>query len=125
MRLLNYIYEAFDGNLYLKGSINYSVFQDIFLYLDNNTDFLERLQAICDKYRKDFSENHATDILMNSKIFDRFIKDLIESYKKNVRPVEVSVGTERHLMYVIASQMTDKVRSEVDLPKIPEDEEEL
>lgn len=121
IHLSEYIKEALHGKLNLRSSISYPIFQDIYLYLDNNSMLLDRLQAICDTYRKKYNENLSVDILLNSKIFEKFIDDLIKEYKENVRTVEINFGTKKHLMEEIASKMVSKIRLEQDLPKLEED----
>lgn len=120
--LSNYVSETLKGTLNLRPSISYPIFADIYLYLDNNTMFLDRAQAICDTYRKKYNENLSADILVNSKIFEKFIDDLIKDYKENVRTVEINFGTKKHLMEEIASKLLTKVKTENDLPQIYEED---
>ena len=119
--LTDYLAESLNGTLNLSASIAYPIFADLYLYLDNNTEFLRRLQSICDTYRKKYNENFSEQILINSKIFSKFIDDLIESYSKNVREINVNFATKKHFMEEVASKMVIKVRTENDLPEINEE----
>ena len=120
--LSEYIQESLYGKLNLRASISYPIFQDIYLYLDNHTELLERLQAICDTFRKKYNENLTEETLLNSKIYEKFIDDVINKYKEDVRTVEINFATKKHLMQELACKAVTKIRLEQDLPKIEEED---
>lgn len=111
--LVNYIKEE----LYSTDNIEYPIYQDIYLYLNQSHSMLDRLQAISDKFRKQYNNNLSVDVLKNSKIFIKFIDDLISEYSNNVKTVKMNVGTKTHLMNIIASKLIQKIRMEQDIPE--------
>lgn len=122
--LKEYILEA-DNNLNVNGSIDYEIYSELFLFIRTNGDYLDRIQLICDKYRKEYNENISAFVLLDSiiykKLIDDAIKDYCEEYKRNIE--DVNLGTKRHLRQEIASYMITKIKLDYD-PIISKVEEE-
>lgn len=115
--LTEFIKEQIENDLYLTDAIEYDKYQDLYLYLVNSDLFSDRLQAICDTFRKKYNENISVDVLLRSEIFKKFINDLISSYCKDINKINVNVATRKHLDYEIASKMISKILLERDLPE--------
>lgn len=112
--LLEYINKS-DKDINPNGSIDYSAFSDLFIYIRTNETFLNRIQLICDKYRKEYSENISERIIIDSVIFKKLIDDAIESYNElRSEKVDINLGTRRHLNNEIASFMLTKIKLDQD-----------
>lgn len=112
--LLEYINSA-DKDINPVNSIDYSIFSELFIYLRTNETFLDRIQLICDKYRKDFNENISEKILIDSVVFKKLIDDAINTYNEDrTEKIEVNLGTKRHLRHEIASFMLTKIKLDQD-----------
>ena len=55
--LIDYIKEAYEEDLELNDSINYTQFAELLLFWDANDALDERRQVICDVFRKEYKKN--------------------------------------------------------------------
>ena len=119
--LTEYIKES----ITLKATVNYGVVNDIYMFFLNNSKLEDRMQAICDTYRKTYYENINADIVESSKIFNKFVEDIIDLYKKEIRPIEVTVGSLTYLKNLLVNHMIDKIKTEIDYPKMNLEDESI
>lgn len=127
--LIDYIREAYEEDLELNDSINYEQFTELLLFLDANNALNERRQVICDTFRKNYKTNLQKPDMMTSRVFMRFIDDIIKLYNEHSdeeNQIKLNVATRKHLEDDIAGKMIVKINSEQDLP-IPniEDSDEI
>lgn len=127
--LIDYIREAYEEDLELNDSINYEQFTELLLFLDANNALNERRQVICDTFRKNYKTNLQKPDMMTSRVFMRFIDDIIKLYNEHSdeeNQIKLNIATRKHLEDDIAGKMIVKINSEQDLP-IPniEDSDEI
>ena len=120
--LYNYIKEAEEINI--SKSIDYNQFSELFLFINNSQSLMDRLQSICDTYRKKYNDSLSGSSLKTSIIFNRFIDDAIEEYNKinYTNKISPNIGTKQHLIDEIAAKMITKINIELDKVIKPEDE---
>ena len=120
--LYNYIKEAEEINI--SKSIDYNQFSELFLFINNSQSLMDRLQSICDTYRKKYNDSLSSSSLKTSIIFNRFIDDAIEEYNKinYTNKISPNIGTKQHLIDEIAAKMITKINIELDKVIKPEDE---
>ena len=120
--LYNYIKEAEEINI--SKSIDYNQFSELFLFINNSKSLMDRLQSICDTYRKKYNDSLSGSSLKTSIIFNRFIDDAIEEYNKinYTNKISPNIGTKQHLIDEIAAKMITKINIELDKVIKPEDE---
>lgn len=120
--LYNYIKEAEEINI--SKSIDYNQFSELFLFINNSQSLMDRLQSICDTYRKKYNDSLSGSSLKTSIIFNRFIDDVIEEYNKinYTNKISPNIGTKQHLIDEIAAKMITKINIELDKVIKPEDE---
>lgn len=120
--LYNYIKEAEEINI--SKSIDYNQFSELFLFINNSKSLMDRLQSICDTYRKKYNDSLSGSSLKTSIIFNRFIDDAIEEYNKinYTNKINPNIGTKQHLIDEIAAKMITKINIELDKVIKPEDE---
>lgn len=120
--LYNYIKEAEEINI--SKSIDYNQFSELFLFINNSQSLMDRLQSICDTYRKKYNDSLSGSSLKTSIIFNKFIDDAIEEYNKinYTNKISPNIGTKQHLIDEIAAKMITKINIELDKVIKPEDE---
>lgn len=120
--LYNYIKEAEEINI--SKSIDYNQFSELFLFINKSQSLMDRLQSICDTYRKKYNDSLSSSSLKTSIIFNRFIDDAIEEYNKinYTNKINPNIGTKQHLIDEIAAKMITKINIELDKVIKPEDE---
>lgn len=120
--LYNYIKEAEEINI--SKSIDYNQFSELFLFINNSQSLMDRLQSICDTYRKKYNDSLSSSSLKTSIIFNKFIDDVIEEYNKinYTNKISPNIGTKQHLIDEIAAKMITKINIELDKVIKPEDE---
>lgn len=120
--LYNYIKEAEEINI--SKSIDYNQFSELFLFINNSQSLMDRLQSICDTYRKKYNDSLSGSSLKTSIIFNKFIDDAIEEYNKinYTNKINPNIGTKQHLIDEIAAKMITKINIELDKVIKPEDE---
>ena len=120
--LYNYIKEAEEINI--SKSIDYNQFSELFLFINKRQSLMDRLQSICDTYRKKYNDSLSSSSLKTSIIFNRFIDDAIEEYNKinYTNKISPNIGTKQHLIDEIAAKMITKINIELDKVIKPEDE---
>lgn len=120
--LYNYIKEAEEINI--SKSIDYNQFSELFLFINKSQSLMDRLQSICDTYRKKYNDSLSSSSLKTSIIFNRFIDDAIEEYNKinYTNKISPNIGTKQHLIDEIAAKMITKINIELDKVIKPEDE---
>lgn len=120
--LYNYIKEAEEINI--SKSIDYNQFSELFLFINNSKSLMDRMQSICDTYRKKYNDSLSSSSLKTSIIFNRFIDDAIEEYNKinYTNKISPNIGTKQHLIDEIAAKMITKINIELDKVIKPEDE---
>lgn len=120
--LYNYIKEAEEINI--SKSIDYNQFSELFLFINKSQSLMDRLQSICDTYRKKYNDSLSSSSLKTSIIFNRFIDDVIEEYNKinYTNKISPNIGTKQHLIDEIAAKMITKINIELDKVIKPEDE---
>lgn len=120
--LYNYIKEAEEINI--SKSIDYNQFSELFLFINKSQSLMDRLQSICDTYRKKYNDSLSSSSLKTSIIFNRFIDDAIEEYNKinYTNKISTNIGTKQHLIDEIAAKMITKINIELDKVIKPEDE---
>ena len=120
--LYNYIKEAEEINI--SKSIDYNQFSELFLFINNSQSLMNRLQSICDTYRKKYNDSLSSSSLKTSIIFNKFIDDAIEEYNKinYTNKISPNIGTKQHLIDEIAAKMITKINIELDKVIKPEDE---
>ena len=120
--LYNYIKEAEEINI--SKSIDYNQFSELFLFINNSKSLMDRLQSICDTYRKKYNDSLSSSSLKTSIIFNKFIDDVIEEYNKinYTNKISPNIGTKQHLIDEIAAKMITKINIELDKVIKPEDE---
>ena len=120
--LYNYIKEAEEINI--SKSIDYNQFSELFLFINNSQSLMNRLQSICDTYRKKYNDSLSSSSLKTSIIFNRFIDDAIEEYNKinYTNKISPNIGTKQHLIDEISAKMITKINIELDKVIKPEDE---
>ena len=120
--LYNYIKEAEEINI--SKSIDYNQFSELFLFINKSQSLMDRLQTICDTYRKKYNDSLSSSSLKTSIIFNRFIDDAIEEYNKinYTNKISPNIGTKQHLIDEIAAKMITKINIELDKVIKPEDE---
>ena len=120
--LYNYIKEAEEINI--SKSIDYNQFSELFLFINKSQSLMDRLQSICDTYRKKYNDSLSGSSLKTSIIFNRFIDDVIEEYNKinYTNKISPNIGTKQHLIDEIAAKMITKINIELDKVIKPEDE---
>ena len=120
--LYNYIKEAEEINI--SKSIDYNQFSELFLFINNSQSLMDRLQSICDTYRKKYNDSLSSSSLKTSIIFNKFIDDAIEEYNKinYTNKISPNIGTKQHLIDEIAAKMITKINIELDKVIKPEDE---
>lgn len=123
--LIDFIREAYEEDLELNDSINYEQFTELLLFLDANDALNERRQVICDTFRKNYKTNLQKPDMMTSRVFKRFIEDIIKLYNEHAdeeNQIKLNVATRKHFEDEIAGKMIVKINSEQDLP-VPNIEE--
>lgn len=123
--LIDFIREAYEEDLELNDSINYEQFTELLLFLDANDALNERRQVICDTFRKNYKTNLQKPDMMTSRVFKRFIEDVIKLYNEHAdeeNQIKLNVATRKHFEDEIAGKMIVKINSEQDLP-VPNIEE--
>ena len=120
--LYNYIKEAEEINI--SKSIDYNQFSELFLFINKSQSLMDRLQSICDTYRKKYNDSLSSSSLKTSIIFNIFIDDAIEEYNKinYTNKISPNIGTKQHLIDEIAAKMITKINIELDKVIKPEDE---
>ena len=120
--LYNYIKEAEEINI--SKSIDYNQFSELFLFINNSQSLMDRLQSICDTYRKKYNDSLSSSSLKTSIIFNKFIDDAIEEYNKinYTNKISPNIGTKQHLIDEISAKMITKINTELDKVIKPEDE---
>ena len=120
--LYNYIKEAEEINI--SKSIDYNQFSELFRFINKSQSLMDRLQSICDTYRKKYNDSLSSSSLKTSIIFNRFIDDAIEEYNKinYTNKISPNIGTKQHLIDEIAAKMITKINIELDKVIKPEDE---
>lgn len=120
--LYNYIKEAEEINI--SKSIDYNQFSELFLFINKSQSLMDRLQTICDTYRKKYNDSLSSSSLKTSIIFNKFIDDAIEEYNKinYTNKISPNIGTKQHLIDEIAAKMITKINIELDKVIKPEDE---
>lgn len=120
--LYNYIKEAEEINI--SKSIDYNQFSELFLFINNSKSLTDRMQSICDTYRKKYNDSLSSSSLKTSIIFNKFIDDAIEEYNKinYTNKISPNIGTKQHLIDEIAAKMITKINIELDKVIKPEDE---
>ena len=120
--LYNYIKEAEEINI--SKSIDYNQFSELFLFINKSQSLMDRLQSICDTYRKKYNDSLSSSSLKTSIIFNRFIDDAIEEYNKinYTNKISPNIGTKQHLIDEIDAKMITKINIELDKVIKPEDE---
>lgn len=120
--LYNYIKEAEEINI--SKSIDYNQFSELFLFINNSKSLMDRMQSICDTYRKKYNDSLSGSSLKTSIIFNKFIDDVIEEYNKinYTNKISPNIGTKQHLIDEIAAKMITKINIELDKVIKPEDE---
>ena len=120
--LYNYIKEAEEINI--SKSIDYNQFSELFLFINNSQSLMDRMQSICDTYRKKYNDSLSSSSLKTSIIFNRFIDDAIEEYNKinYTNKISPNIGTKQHLIDEISAKMITKINIELDKVIKPEDE---
>ena len=120
--LYNYIKEAEEINI--SKSIDYNQFSELFLFINKSQSLMDRLQSICDTYRKKYNDSLSSSSLKTSIIFNKFIDDVIEEYNKinYTNKISPNIGTKQHLIDEIAAKMITKINIELDKVIKPEDE---
>lgn len=120
--LYNYIKEAEEINI--SKSIDYNQFSELFLFINNSQSLIDRLQSICDTYRKKYNDSLSGSSLKTSIIFNKFIDDVIEEYNKinYTNKISPNIGTKQHLIDEISAKMITKINIELDKVIKPEDE---
>ena len=120
--LYNYIKEAEEINI--SKSIDYNQFSELFLFINNSRSLMNRLQSICDTYRKKYNDSLSSSSLKTSIIFNKFIDDAIEEDNKinYTNKISPNIGTKQHLIDEIAAKMITKINIELDKVIKPEDE---
>lgn len=120
--LYNYIKEAEEINI--SKSIDYNQFSELFLFINNSQSLMDRMQSICDTYRKKYNDSLSGSSLKTSIIFNKFIDDAIEEYNKinYTNKISPNIGTKQHLIDEIAAKMITKINIELDKVIKPEDE---
>ena len=120
--LYNYIKEAEEINI--SKSIDYNQFSELFLFINNSKSLMDRMQSICDTYRKKYNDSLSGSSLKTSIIFNKFIDDAIEEYNKinYTNKISPNIGTKQHLIDEIAAKMITKINIELDKVIKPEDE---
>lgn len=120
--LYNYIKEAEEINI--SKSIDYNQFSELFLFINKSQSLMDRLQSICDTYRKKYNDSLSSSSLKTSIIFNKFIDDAIEEYNKinYTNKISPNIGTKQHLIDEIAAKMITKINIELDKVIKPEDE---
>lgn len=120
--LYNYIKEAEEINI--SKSIDYNQFSELFLFINNSKSLMDRMQSICDTYRKKYNDSLSSSSLKTSIIFNKFIDDVIEEYNKinYTNKISPNIGTKQHLIDEIAAKMITKINIELDKVIKPEDE---
>ena len=120
--LYNYIKEAKEINI--SKSIDYNQFSELFLFINNSKSLMDRMQSICDTYRKKYNDSLSSSSLKTSIIFNKFIDDVIEEYNKinYTNKISPNIGTKQHLIDEIAAKMITKINIELDKVIKPEDE---
>ena len=120
--LYNYIKEAEEINI--SKSIDYNQFSELFLFINNSRSLMNRLQSICDTYRKKYNDSLSSSSLKTSIIFNKFIDDVIEEYNKinYTNKISPNIGTKQHLIDEISAKMITKINTELDKIIKPEDE---
>lgn len=120
--LYNYIKEAEEINI--SKSIDYNQFSELFLFINKSQSLMDRLQSICDTYRKKYNDSLSGSSLKTSIIFNKFIDDAIEEYNKinYTNKISPNIGTKQHLIDEIAAKMITKINIELDKVIKPEDE---
>ena len=120
--LYNYIKEAEEINI--SKSIDYNQFSELFLFINKSQSLMDRLQSICDTYRKKYNDSLSSSSLKTSIIFNRFIDDAIEEYNKinYTNKISPNIGTKQHLIDEISAKMITKINIELDKVIKPEDE---
>lgn len=123
--LIDFIREAYEEDLELNDSINYEQFTELLLFLDANDALNERRQVICDTFRKNYKTNLQKPDMMTSRVFKRFIDDIVKLYNEHAdeeNQIKLNVATRKHFEDEIAGKMIVKINSEQDLP-VPNIEE--
>lgn len=123
--LIDFIREAYEEDLELNDSINYEQFAELLLFLDSNDALNERRQVICDTFRKNYKTNLQKPDMMTSRVFKRFIDDIVKLYNEHAdeeNQIKLNVATRKHFEDEIAGKMIVKINSEQDLP-VPNIEE--
>lgn len=120
--LYNYIKEAEEINI--SKSIDYNQFSELFLFINKSQSLMDRLQTICDTYRKKYNDSLSSSSLKTSIIFNKFIDDAIEEYNKinYTNKISPNIGTKQHLIDEIAAKMITKINIELDKVIKSEDE---
>ena len=120
--LYNFIKEAEEINI--SKSIDYNQFSELFLFINNSRSLMNRLQSICDTYRKKYNDSLSSSSLKTSIIFNKFIDDVIEEYNKinYTNKISPNIGTKQHLIDEISAKMITKINTELDKIIKPEDE---
>ena len=120
--LYNYIKEAEEINI--SKSIDYNQFSELFLFINNSQSLMDRMQSICDTYRKKYNDSLSGSSLKTSIIFNKFIDDAIEEYNKinYTNKISPNIGTKQHLIDEISAKMITKINIELDKVIKPEDE---
>ena len=120
--LYNYIKEAEEINI--SKSIDYNQFSELFLFINKSQSLMDRLQSICDTYRKKYNDSLSSSSLKTSIIFNKFIDDAIEEYNKinYTNKISPNIGTKQHLIDEISAKMITKINIELDKVIKPEDE---
>lgn len=90
-----------------KESIDIALVMDIKLYSDKDDNFLDRKKAIANTFRQELNELEVTtERIEKSKIFDFYIRHLIEAYKNNIDEDScLNVSSENELRRLISADL--------------------
>lgn len=123
--LIDYIIESYEEDLDMKRATNYVWLSELLMFLDSNDEMNERKQVICDVFRKTFKTNLnlQKEDMIRSRVFQRFVDDLIKLYnEKTESNIKLNITTRKRLENELAGKMIVKINTEQDQP-IPNIEE--
>lgn len=115
--LRDYILESYEEDLDMNKSTNYVFLSELLMFLDASDEMNERKQVICDVFRKNYHQNLQKEDMISSRVFQRFVDDLVKLYnEKNDEHFKLNVTTRKRLENELASKMIVKINTEQDQP---------